>query len=215
MIRINLHDTGKKKKSQERSIILILSTMLPTFIIVLVIFLILMFMQMRRENLVNELRRRESRIEEKVNDIRPEVTLSREEIEDLEYKKNVINVLMGKDRLSWTDNLQMIARVIPNNVFMYRLDLTEQTEQRVRRTGSDQRTEPVINYNLRLEGFAKAEDMDKELKLIAAFINSLRANTLFQRNFHPDIRFSSTEKVAVANEVVSLFVLNLTPQPPQ
>ncbi len=214
MIRINLHYSDKLKKGSERSVILILGPLLPSFIIVLTIFLVLMFIQAGQERSVSNLRQEERTIERAVEELRPQVALSRSEIEDLEHKEKVIQILMGKERISWTDNLQMLARVIPDQVFMYRLNLTENVDQRAGRTGTQQRTEPVITYNLQLQGFAQADDMDKELRLIADFINSLRRDSLFQRNFQRDVVFSSTEKVSVANEVVSLFVLNVTPRTP-
>jgi len=88
------------------------------------------------------------------------------------------------------------------------------TEEGARRRGGSDDDDDTY-YNLRLTGFAQADDADKELRLIAEFITSMQTNSLFQRNFDSSIDFDRTEKVSVANEVVSLFELNVTPKPPQ
>ncbi len=227
MIKVNLLPEGRKKKLEDRSLIIFLSIFSVSFLITLLIFLIMLIREHALQAEASALDQKVKTLKKEVDKLAPEVKLSEEEINNLENKRKVIELLMGKNRIKWAKLLNMIADEIPDNVYLYKFALTEKQEtkkiaivsnekrkkkKKSKKTKTKYKIKRYTIRTIQLQGFTNS-DSEKDLSLIATFMDNLRNDELFKKYFEDDIKFSSTKKVVVANKVVNMFEIDLRLKP--
>ena len=127
----------------------------------------------------------------KVADINPDSSYEDLQKFDSEYKKKLaVMDSLVKKRLSVTEELDIIPRVIPDGIWLQDYSFTNE----------DLKTE------LNLKGVAYLGDDDKELKLINTFMSSLKENAAFAKNFK-EISIISIERSPIGKAMASSFVI--------
>jgi Tfp pilus assembly protein PilN len=108
---------------------------------------------------------------------------------DSEYKKKLETMdRLVRKRLSLTEQLDVIPRVIPDGIWLQDFSFN-QDESKV---------------ELDLAGVAYAGDDDKELKLINTFLSGLKENSVFAKNFK-EISIVSIERGRVGKTTATIF----------
>lgn len=215
MIKVNLLPETKRKKMEDRSLIILFGFLCFAFFVSLFAGIILFSISSNQARKASEAKTKVKRLEAKVDELKPQVELNRSELDDLQNKKDVIELLMGKNRIRWANVMDMLADVIPRNVYLYQFTLEEHREKIKVQTSSSKKKKGktkdkiIVSKTLQLQGFTNSDSKEDDLTYIASFMNKLKTNQEFQNHFTDDIVFSSTKKVVVAGKVINLFELNL------
>ncbi len=156
----------------------------------------------------------------------------------LENQIEILNALDPPHRLLWSEKINMIAEVIPKNVFVTNLKMTElvqeeeTNESKMRREtwtkagakGTPPPTikKPKITQTLVISGITWADDPEQRLALILKFHDAMKEHTMpgfdgkprrFMDNFKDQIRIEPTWVDRMAGRAVNRFKLVLVTEP--
>ncbi len=150
----------------------------------------------------------------------------------------ILNSLNPANRLLWSEKLNMLADLIPPNVYITDLLMTEsvnnvetlESQQRRREwekagkkgTAPSVVKKPVIKQSLRITGITFAENSERRLQLVLDFLNALQKYSYqtasgesrrFMDNFDDLIKIVKIPTVVVQGIEVSQFIFIITSQP--
>lgn len=150
---------------------------------------------------------------------------------------DVLKTLDPPDRLLWSEKINMLANLIPSEVFLTSIEVKEnvimvETEQsklaRIRWEADKKKKapkapeavkKPVIHYILTLSGLAMGEDSNRQLKSVLSYQRALNAYSTkdshgvmrrFMDGFEPVIEFGPINATIFEGTPVSEFSFNLT-----
>lgn len=146
----------------------------------------------------------------------------------------VLQSLDPPNRILWCEKINMLANLIPSDVFLTKLDLTEQVVDVETQASIDARTKwesagkkgekppvakrPVISYTLRLTGIATGADNVEQFDNVIKFHDALIANESvdakgakhhFMDNFDPNISFETVQANLYEGQPVNQFTFRL------
>ncbi len=133
-----------------------------------------------------------TRVQTQINRLSPEASEIREARARLDQQLEILNALDPPQRVLWSQKFNMLAHLIPAEVFLNRMELTEQvveveTEDSKRRRREweeagrprDRRPvvvkKPVVTYTLRVNGLASGADNVEQLNNMMKFHDALQA----------------------------------------
>ena len=150
----------------------------------------------------------------------------------------ILNSLNPTNRLLWSEKLNMLADLIPPNVYITDLLMTESVNNVETLESQQRRAEwekagkkgtppsvvkkPVIKQSLRITGITFAENSEKRLQLVLDFLNALQRYSYrtasgetqrFMDNFDDLIKIVKIPTVLVQGVEVSQFVFVITSRP--
>lgn len=191
--------------------------------------------------------RRVSAIETKVASVKKEIGLKEQEAAQLQHYRevlanqmDVLRSLDPTDRILWCEKINMLANLIPANVFIAEVKISEdvkmvETEQskKARETWAKSKsktkgkepevvTRPVISYVVRLTGLALGKDNVEQFNNVLAFHKAMTEHELvgrngakvrFMDNFNENIEFESVEATLYEGTPVNKFIFKLTTKP--
>lgn len=161
------------------------------------------------------------------------------EIKDLVANQiEILHSLNPPDRLLWSEKLNMLADLIPPNVYITDLRMTENVENVETLESKTRRAEwekagkegtppavvkkPIIKQSLQITGITFAENSEKRLQLVLDFLNALQRYSYrapggevrrFMDNFDDLIKIVKIPTVLVQGVEVSQFTIVITSQP--
>ena len=150
----------------------------------------------------------------------------------------ILNSLNPTNRLLWSEKLNMLADLIPPNVYITDLLMTEsvnnvetlESQQRraewekagKRGTAPSVVKKPVIKQSLRITGITFAENSEKRLQLVVDFLNALQEYSYrtasgetrhFMENFDDFVKIVNIPTVVVQGVEVSQFIFIISSRP--
>jgi Tfp pilus assembly protein PilN len=150
----------------------------------------------------------------------------------------ILSALNPPDRLFWAEKMNMLADVVPKNVFLQTIEVTEEiydietNESKANRAkwveaGSKGPSppvvkKPVITQTLSVAGITWADDPEQRLQLIIRFHDAMKSYSTtgisneprrFMDNFEDLIRIDPTYVGAVAGRTITHFKLILKTKP--
>lgn len=150
----------------------------------------------------------------------------------------ILNSLNPTNRLLWSEKLNMLADLIPPNVYITDLLMTESVENVETLESQQRRAEwekagkkgtapsvvkkPVIKQSLRITGIAFAENSERRLQLVLDFLNALQQYSYrtasgetrrFMENFDDFVKIVNIPTVVIQGVEVSQFIFVITSRP--
>ncbi len=150
----------------------------------------------------------------------------------------ILNSLNPTNRLLWSEKLNMLADLIPPNVYITDLLMTESVQNVETFESQQHRAEwekagkkgtapavvkkPIIRQSLRITGITFAQNSEKRLQLVLDFLNALQKYTYrtasgktqrFMDNFDDLIKIVRIPTILVQGVEVSQFVFVITSRP--
>jgi Tfp pilus assembly protein PilN len=150
----------------------------------------------------------------------------------------ILNSLSPPDRLLWSEKLYMLADLIPSNVYITDLRMTENIESVETLESQQHRMDwekagkkgtappvvkkPIIKQSLQITGITYAENSEKRLQLVLDFLNALQNHSYrtasgevrrFMDNFDDLIKIVRIPTVVVQGVEVSQFTFIITSRP--
>jgi cytochrome b len=155
----------------------------------------------------------------------------------LNNQKEVLRTLDPDDRILWCEKLNMLAALVPQNVFLTDIDVSEVVDmventllrqaherwltldQKKRGAEPEVIKKPVIHYDMTLTGLAIGHDSAEQFANVMAFhraITTYRApagadgkTRRFMDGFDPTVNFGSIEATTYEDASVNKFVFKL------
>lgn len=150
----------------------------------------------------------------------------------------ILNSLNPTNRLLWSEKLNMLADLIPPNVYITDLLMTESVNNVETLESQQRRAEwekagkkgtapavvkkPVIKQSLRITGITFAENSEKRLQLVVDFLNALQEYSYrtasgetrrFMENFDDSVKIVNIPTVVVQGVEVSQFIFVISSRP--
>jgi len=150
----------------------------------------------------------------------------------------ILNSLNPTNRLLWSEKLNMLADLIPPNVYITDLLMTESVNNVETLESQQRRAEwekagkkgtapavvkkPVIKQSLRITGITFAENSEKRLQLVVDFLNALQEYSYrttsgetrrFMENFDDFVKIVNIPTVVVQGVEVSQFIFVISSRP--
>lgn len=205
MLKINLLSPELRRKEKRKVVVFEATKTLLILIIageIIAFISLYTFFNMQvnaKKKKLNEINAEIARLEIEVK----EVESKEEEARELEKRIQVIDQLMFS-RLSWARRLNEISNLVPDNIWLTSLSLSQST------VSSPGGGASVTKNVLVLRGKALALPGERAVNLIGVFMNNLKFNPSFFENFS-DIEFIGTtseksgEKEVVGFELRCIF----------
>jgi hypothetical protein len=150
----------------------------------------------------------------------------------------ILNSLNPTNRLLWSEKLNMLADLIPPNVYITDLLMTESINNVETLESQQRRVEwekagkkgtapsvvkkPVIKQSLRITGITFAENSEKRLQLVLDFLNALQEYSYrtasgetrhFMENFDDFVKIVNIPTVVVQGVEVNQFIFVISSRP--
>ena len=155
---------------------------------------------------------------------------------------DVLNSLDPPDRILWAEKLNMLSGLVPTNVFLAEVDVTEKVDmveteqskaarakwQKMKKADKEKTkepaivTKPVISYVVKLTGLASGRDNVEQFDNMMKFHQAMTEYQMvgqggetrrFMDSFNPNIEFEKVEATVYEGVPVNQFVFKLTTRP--
>lgn len=156
--------------------------------------------------------------------------------EVLNNQREVLRTLDPEDRILWSEKLNMLAALIPRDVFLSDIEIVEvvelvETEESIRQRQAWQKLDakkrgpepavvqrPVIHYDVRLEGLATGRDSVAQFDNVLAFHRAMTSYEMttptgekrrFMDGFVDNVDFNLIEATTYEGAPVNKFIFKL------
>jgi len=164
----------------------------------------------------------------------------REYREVLNNQMDVLKTLDPPDRILWSEKFNMLANLVPANVFLSKIEIQENVvmvetqgsiaarekwekgDQKLRGAQPEKVMKPVISYGVKITGLGLGKDNVEQLNNALNFqramteykqTDPLGKSRRFMDGFNSNIDFESVEATAYEGEAVNKFIFKLTTVP--
>jgi Tfp pilus assembly protein PilN len=244
MIKVNLLPAelaGKKRKEKvaaPKPSFIIMVVVLALFVLVALEALLVHQAKASSDSNIEALISERDDIQGKIDDLEDDYQALKEIKALVGNQIEILNSLNPPDRLLWSEKLNMLADLIPRDVYVTDLRMTESVEDVETLESQQRRAEwekagkmgtppaavkkPVIRQSLQITGITYAKNSDKRLQLVLDFLNALQGYSYrtpdgqvrrFMDNFDELIRIVKIPTVDIQGVEVSQFIFIITSQP--
>ncbi len=222
---------------------LVALALVGAFVVVALLAVYVFYGNMKSKSGVLAAKKELADVEKDIKRLEGDFLILKQKKQVFENQLEVLNSLDPPDRLLWCEKVNLLPELVPEGVFLTRINVEEQvreveTAESIKRRADWEKAskakrgpkpvavkKPVIRQTLTIEGVAYVEggQSDKRLELFTTFLRNLqekeptvpftKKKKSFMQNFENEVSFDPIVGASLEGREVSKFIIRLRSKP--